>query len=242
MERDAAAHTPYTPRDRVAELILPDAPITDRDRLVVETLAKRVRFLTLAQVARVWWCGDPNSVARASRRIGRLGDIGLVGTCRVMIHPELPLRRPLAVWSPGDARPGFGAVAYEAHTRWTQPLRIETVVFATERAADAAGGHAGRPPKASEATHDAHVSAVYLRLLAARPDTASTWMHESAILAGRVKQRYRRRKPRYEKLPDAVVGVGEGTTFIEFAGAYARERVRAFHRYCEEQQTGYQLW
>ncbi len=242
MDHDAAKHSPYTARDRVAGPILPDAPITDRDRRIVEVLTERVRFLTLGQIARVWWSHDPHSIPTVTRRLHRLVDLGLVRTCRVMLHPELSLRAPLATWSPGRTRPDFGAVSYAARSRWTEPLRSEPIAFATARAADAAGGHAGRAPKPSEATHDAHLATLYLRFMTDRPAAAATWRHESDILASRHTVRTRRRRRRFEKLPDAVINECGQCVTVEFAGAYARDRVRAFHLYCETQGMRYELW
>lgn len=241
MQRDAVAHPRYTAIDGVAPGFLANLPIDDADRRLLAALALRVRFLTLRQIVRAPWCGVL-SEAHARRRAARLESLGLVRRARVMSHPVIPLNAPLTTWTPGGERPDFGAVGYAAGSRWTQGHQVEQIVFATERTADAAGGHPGRPPKASEATHDMHLAAIYLRFRETRPEAAETWRPESHILAGRRRVYARRRRRIVEKLPDAFIVEGGRTTFVEFAGAYTRDRVRAFHSYCEEKGIGYELW
>lgn len=142
---------------------------SDRDRRILDTLTARVRLLSLSQIARVFWSGvrDPRVAAR--KRLAVLERTGFLERLNVLARPELPLPAPVAKWAPGEAPPNFGAVAYQVQARWEQAPTPTTVVVATARAGHWCGGQGGRRPRTSEITHDLHLAAVYLRLLAEWP-------------------------------------------------------------------------
>jgi len=243
-QRDEPKHHPYTQRRRACSgaepPILDGWRVTAQERSIVETLTRRVRLLTLDQAGRAVQPVAPELLTAQRHGLDRLRRLGLVETARVLAHPEIELAQPLASWRPGEPTPRFGAIAYAAAARWAGESRTISVFWATRRAAETAGGHAGRAPRPSEATHDIHVSALYLLLRAHRPHIAATWKPDSIILAERLRTRAPTRFK--EKLPDAQVEHEGHVRVIEFAGAYSPERVAAFHRYCDRKRLEYELW
>ncbi len=93
------------------------------------------------------------------------------------------------------------------------------------------GGHGGRFPRESEETHDIHVSAIYLNLRLSAPALAVSWIHEEEIK--------RERKQSKGKLPDAIVSHRK---VIEFGGAYKKQKLIGFHRFCEANNFEYEVW
>jgi hypothetical protein len=209
--------------------------MTDRDREILETLTLRVRMLSVAQVARTFWSNGAIGEANSRRRLSQLDDAGLVHRLTVMARPELNLTEPLIDWRPGLEAPALGQVAYKLKRRWTEPVRSTAVVIATARAASQLGGTGGRRPRASEITHDLHMATVYLL---ARTDHARSrrWISEAA---------YSKRWGKAgERVPDAALLSSRGgrKKLIEVGGAYPKRKLEGFHRFCEDQELGYELW
>jgi hypothetical protein len=155
----------------------------------------------------------------------------------VTVFAKEPFRpeRPLATWEPGDEEPDFGRISYLLKTRFKAPARAKTVVIATAEAAKRLGGHGGRRPRRSEATHDLGLAAVYLHFLATAPRRAANWISEAGLT--------RRGEGRHSKLADALVTGSNGPgTVIEFGGEYSKAKLAEFHADCEERQRRYELW
>ena len=70
--------------------------LTARDFEILEVLTRRVRVLTLDQVARTWWQSSRLSNSNATARLKLLGHSRLINFHRAPAHPELPLEEP--VW------------------------------------------------------------------------------------------------------------------------------------------------
>ena len=203
-----------------------------RDRAILDVLVRRVRALSLDQVARTWWSGGGNPSGGAAARLRDLADAGLVDTFSMTAHPELPLHEPAAVWQPGQAVPDFGQVARVLARRWDQPVAATRCVVATEAAGARFGGSGGRYPSEDELTHDLHLAAVYLRMRAELPTRAALWTAEADLPKGQGV-----------KVPDAVVRDGLERTAIEFVGSsYSAAKLERFHRYCRAVGLGYELW
>ncbi len=206
---------------------------TERDREVVESLTLRVRIISPDQAARTWWPTTATGPRLARRRLDALGAAGFLRRMTVHTHPELDLTGPVVDWRPGDPSPAFGSVAYRLQKRWTQPIVQRAVYAATPRAARLFGGRAPGLKRPSQATHDLHVTTVYLKALAERPAVAAEWVSEDILAPLR----------RGEKLPDAlVVRFGKPTLVVEFGGAYDAERVERVHRDCADRRLPYELW
>jgi hypothetical protein len=63
------------------------------------------------------------------------------------------------------------------------------------------------------------------------PDECSSWVHEEEIKRDRKQQRGR--------LPDAMVNKSK---VVEFGGAYKKEKLLAFHKFCEARGLEYEVW
>ena len=190
---------------------------------VLAVLALRVRVLSVFQIARTW----PNLVAA----LKRLEAQGFVFTFTAVAHPELPLVGPVVRWTRGNELPDFGRASYLLRSRWNRPGIPTKCVIASRTAGRMFGGHGGRYPRESEESHDIHVAAVYLRFRSTFPELAASWVHEEEIKA--------ERKQRKGKLPDALIGKNR---VIEFGGAYKKEKLMGFHKFCESRGFDYEVW
>lgn len=205
--------------------------LTTRDGEILAALTGRVRVLTIGQVARTWWGETSKPEANATRRLRSLEDSGLVTVQSLISHPELELPGPVAAWQRGMPDPAFPKLARALSRRWTEPERATPCVVATAQAAAQFGGTGGRLPRDSEATHDIHFAAVYLRMVQELPTRARTWTPEAAL-----------KKGQGVKVPDALVRDGKYTTAIEFGGSYSGPKLAAFHGYCQGRALAYELW
>lgn len=208
--------------------------MTERDEAILDTLTRRVRVLSVSQVAATWWSQAKQGRDQATARLRELQELALVTLVPILARPEPPLESPVLVWRPTDPEPDFGAVSYRLRSRWTLPARRIMSVIATQRAAKRFAGKGGRMPRASEATHDLCLAAIYLRLLTNDPRRAKRWISEADLFeAG---------EGRDDRLPDALIITRAGKTVIECGGAYSRSKVSDFHRFCVERGWGYELW
>jgi hypothetical protein len=197
---------------------------------ILATLARCVRLFTVDQIARTWFTS--RRVAQA--RMRTLEAAGYLHMRDALLHPELALETPVVVWKPAQPQPPFGRIAHRLRTRWTGTVAAETVVVISEDAATQFGGLPAPPLRTDELTHDAHLAAVYLRYRRAAPELASTWIGERIIK--------NTRQIRSGPVPDASVRDGRRRRYIEFAGAYPKGRLEAFHEFCAASETTYELW
>jgi len=212
-----------------------DLALSDRDVDLIETLTRRLRVLTLCQVARTWWPGADQPIAAARHRAGQLQQAGYLAVFIAMAHPEIPLTSPVISWAPGHPMPDCGTASHRLRSRWGQHAVATHCVFATSRAGSQFGGYGGRRPRETEETHDIHLAQVYLLLKKQNPEAARFWVSEEAIR--------RRRKRQKEKLPDALIEAPNSHRVVEFGGAYSKAKLTMFHRYCaEELQIPYEVW
>ncbi len=206
----------------------------DIAREIISMLTHKVRAVTVSQAARGWW--EDTRVGRdaAERFLKLLQARGTLVSFTLRAHPELTLTEPVWCWRPGEPAPKFGAISYELRKRWTEPLRPTTIYVASEKSARIYAGFGGRLPRLLQATHDLHVSTVYLRLYRNDRQGAAQWISEDMLLAVR----------RGQKIPDAELVDSDGQTVrvVEFGGGYPPERVRDFHEYCDRRQVPYELW
>lgn len=207
---------------------------SERDRDILEALVLRVRVFSLPQLGRTWWGNTANPDLNAWQRMQMLQRDNLVVTFSGISHPELPLQKPVATWSPGTPEPAFGQISYRLQSRWALPPVATKYVTATRTARRHFGGAKGRLPRERELTHDIHLAAVYLRLRHENPSAAQQWISDETIQEQRGHTR--------EKLPDAILNLPSGRLVIEFGGAYGKEKLQGFHDYCEQQALPYEIW
>ncbi len=187
------------------------------------TLTHKVRVLTVLQIARTW--------PKVLSHLKRLEEEGLIFSFMTVAHPELTLLHPVIKWSKSGALPDFAKASYNLRGRWNQSGIATKCIIASRLTGRMFGGHGGRYPRESEETHDIHLAAVYLRFRLDAPTLAAGWIHEEEIK--------RDRKQRRGKLPDALVCKQR---VIEFGGAYKKNKLISFHRFCEARNLEYEVW
>ena len=209
--------------------------LTPRDNAILSALTTKVRLLTLAQMVEAWWPASSSARPNARKRVALLLEAGLIKTATVPAHPMLSLDQPILTWRPGDAAPDFDQVAYQLQSRWPREYVPTHVYHASHRAARHYGSRShGAIRHPDQATHDLHLSSVFLRVLRDYPQIALQWVGEDEFAPEREG----------EKLPDAVVKDAAGAVrlVIEFGGKYDPKRFKAFHEDCASRQLPYQLW
>ncbi len=190
----------------------PDLRLTERDERLAISLTQKVRLLSLPQAARL--CDT--TVAYMRRRLSRLQEAGVMTTAVVRSHPVLPLDEPIVTWRPGEASPDAAKVSYRLKARWTAPDRPLRVYFATRKAMQIWGGRAGRIRFPLQATHDVHVTQMYLRVVAEQPELAERWIGEDAVET----------EDRGKRTDALIVDPGGRTVCaMEFGGAYAYDAI-----------------
>jgi hypothetical protein len=214
--------------------------LTRRDVEILDALTKRVRVLSIPQIARTWWKDAADSERVASNRLRTLQAEKLVHIERLPAHPELLLEGPAATWWPGDAAPDFSALSYRLQSRWKRHPVLTACVSASKLAANRFGGYGGRPPRAVERTHDVHMAQVYLLYRTRNPELVRHWVFEEQVKAERRREK---RAPIWgEKLPDAFIRSEAGIRVVEFGGAYNKDKLTAFHGYCKDHLFSYEIW
>jgi hypothetical protein len=209
------------------------ASLTSRDLDIIESLTRRVRLLSLDQITAVWWA-EQGSARVVRRRLGRLVDRRLLATATINAHPLLHPEVPLFAWEPGEEEPDFEAVARRARVRWTLAAVPTEVYWATPVAASMYASGAHGLASVIHRDHDLLLSDVYVHYRTLRPDEACAWLGEDAL----PKAGYRVKDPDAFLFDDA----GRVRRVIESTGRYGTAQVRAFHDYCAELETPYELW
>ena len=187
----------------------------------MDVLNRRVRVLSLAQIARTWCTRERDPLARAKCLIEALERNAAVKPVSLLARPEIIPTEPLATWQPGLPPPDLGAVAWQLQRR-----RRDQPAVATQ----AVIGSASRLPRPTDTTHDLHLAGVFLLMCRELPTRASSWVFETDL------------RHTGEKLPDAVVTDGKGKTVIECGGEYDRKRLEEDHEYFAGLGYGYEIW
>lgn len=216
--------------------------LTIRDLEIFEALTKRVRVLSVQQIARTWWA-DSHRVAQ--NRLRGLATDGLLQIQSLPAHPELCLEEPVSVWTPGAPNPDFGSISYQLQSRWREHPVLTACVSASKLAAKRFGGYGGRPPRSVERTHDIHMARVFLLYRERHPELVREWVFEEQVKTER-RQALRNAELDYssveQKLPDAFLRSASGTKVIEFGGAYGKDKLLGLHAYCKEHSFPYEIW
>jgi hypothetical protein len=207
--------------------------LMSRDVEILTTLTTKVRVMSVAQIGRIWWPESTHGSMHAWRRLKRLEALRLVSTYRAMGHPLLPLASPIIAWQPGEPIPAFASASYCLKSRWNRPPQVNVCVIATATAAVRFGGYAGRKSRATEQSHDLHLSEVYLHLRARSPELAKLWRSETDL---------QKSMPSGGRLPDAMIDTHSGPLVIEFGGGYSKEKLAAFHAWCAAEKYPYEVW
>lgn len=216
---------------------VPKLEPTSRDREVIEALTRRVRLLTLAQIARTWWPEATGPLTLARRRLDRLAAAGYLESADRLARPEIRLAKPLARWKPGRPVPDAARISHLGRSRFTDAPRTHRIFWASPRTMREHVGIRTRAPRTNEISHDLHLAQVFLRLRDDRPELAIGWTAEwmPAPRAGR-------RSSTASKKPDALVRTRDKVIAIEFVGHYTPHTITEFHTYCARRGYWYELW
>ena len=203
-----------------------------RDLILLEALAQRVRLIGQRQAAEAFWRGH---LANTRRRLNQLATAGMVTRSIVNAQPLPELTEPVVRWQPGQPHPDPNRIAFQLQNRWRfRALRPTVVYFPTSRTIAQFGGRERSQALLTQVTHDLGVTAVWLRY--AQQDSAMTamWVGEDILAPTRVDQ----------KLPDAALvdQHGEPKLLIEFGGSYGAARIADFHDDAAARGLPYHLW
>jgi 2-succinyl-5-enolpyruvyl-6-hydroxy-3-cyclohexene-1-carboxylate synthase len=202
---------------------------------LIDVLARRVRVLTVGQIARTWFSAAADPHQAALKALRRLECAEMVWINTQMVHPELPLAEPLLDWHPdANVEPCFDRLAWLTEKRWQARPERTHVVRATAKARALRGALAcGRKAlRASDLTHDVHVAAVFLLFAKENPQLAASWSGEDEILAWK--------RALTSRIPDAVIEQDGEEIAVDFAGRYDARKLRAMH--ADYRCQRYQLW
>ena len=210
--------------------------LTSRDCEILDHLSTAVRLFSLDQIAHAWWRGSVDPRKLADERIRQLARAGWVERFSVLARPMPKITAPVACWRPGQLAADFGKIAWRVQSRWKKgPRRCLVVVASNRTTKSRTGKQARRIKQYFQLTHDLGVAETFLRFKETRPEEATLWKGEGIISPLRRKK----------KVPDAIIAgdsIWPPRLVVEFAGAYARERIEVFHWFCEKEQLAYELW
>jgi hypothetical protein len=209
--------------------------LSQRDDDICRILTHKVRVLSLPQIAATWFASAAGPLRAARKCVAALQEAGLVTVATLVVHPPVAVPAPLVTWSPGDAEPNLGSLAYRLERRWPLAPVPTSLVTATRKAAARYGGHGGRQSRRSEASHDLSLAGLYLHMRMRSSLRAQAWVSEAALLA----EGWGRRQP----LPDALLRFARGRQIaVEFAGTYPKHRLKRFHAFCARRGLTYEVW
>lgn len=210
-------------------------PWTSWELDVVETLARRVRMMSITQIARIWWPQLP-SHKTIRVKLARLRRADLIRRTMVNVASPGNVKRPLFAWRPGFdlAAPDCHRLSQFAKRRWNSAARPTEVYWASPQAANLFGSSGGELPTLLHRDHDLLLGEVYVIYRQRAPELAVRWLGEQAL----PKAGYRL------KDPDAFIVDDQGrlTCAVESAGRYGVQQIESFHQHCVDQQLAYELW
>lgn len=199
----------------------------------IETLACRVRVMSLRQV-RQSWTTDFAEGTGIDETISQLIRAGLVvGEVRPVATADIG-DKPIFAWRPGSAAPECRVLAAAVKERWPDTKTQTPLLSATSKACRLFGAAGGGLPPTSHTGHDLILAEVYVRIRLTAPLIASTWLGENAAPMAE----------RGVKNPDAYLTDDSGSPcrVIESGGRYSTRQIQAFHDHCAAASLPYELW
>ena len=135
--------------------------LRQRDMVVLEALALRVRVLGQRQAADAFWSGH---IANTRRRLQQLVTEGLLTRAFVPARPLPEILQPIVRWQPGQPMPDANRISNQLQSRWKfRSLRPTVVYFPTEKTILQFGGRNRSQNKTTQITHDLGVTATWIR-------------------------------------------------------------------------------
>ena len=206
---------------------------TQRDYDILQSLAIRIRMLSVTQATQIWW-PQRESLRDSRRCLRRLTAGGLVHRYVINAHPLLAVTAPLTSWKPGQLEPDCHELSLAARRRWNRPTIPLEVFTASKQTANLFGGVAYGLPRLEQRDHDLLLADAFVAYRCNRPSEAEHWVGEDFLpKAGfRIKD------------PDAFLinDHGQMTHVIESAGRYTPKQINSFHEHCSALDLPYELW
>ena len=212
---------------------VPTPFLRNRDREILDILARKVPFLSLRQIADAFFASD---MGNAIRRLATLEENGWLASYRMNARTSPAIDALLIAWNPGQDQAHSSRIAFQLSKRWLrQGTRMRLCYFAGKKFEAVTGIPCQtKPSHQMQASHDLGLAALYLFFRTQRPDDAALWVGEKAYTCFDGKS----------QRPDAVLldAAGKPTKAIEFGGLYNSKRLDRFHRWCQQRSLPYELW
>jgi len=206
--------------------------ISERDEQIFHTLGFKVRLMTFDQVATTWWNDTRSGLKSAKKRLSLLIKNKYLKCLYVHAQPIIEIKGPVYTWTPPSGPPPDAiSLSTKFKNRLSAPPQVIPVFILTQKCANLIGGIGGKLLNHLHATHDLHVSEVYVFLLKNDLESANAWVGEDFF--------NKRGKGLVD--PDAIIK-NSPETFVEFCGKYDAQRIIHFHKDCQNNNKGYQLW
>jgi len=188
--------------------------LTEITTKIAETLATKVRVMTVRQLAEHFYGEKKDPVACAQRAARKLQREGWATTWPAAVR-HLNIDRPLLCWNPGGGIPEFGKLAWRNERRWRNEVpRPSLCLTSTNKAKAHFAGHC-RTSRRRELEHDINIAQLYLALCRTEPQVAATWLHEDAL------------SHTHSARPDAIIERHSQTVVLDLVGSsYHREKLR----------------
>lgn len=199
---------------------------------LLETLTRRVRLMSLAQLKALWRISARNRRV-LGRRVSRLCAARLLDIHTINVQ-VLNAAGPLFAWRPGAEEPNPEVLSRRSQARWQLPAVPMTVCVASRLAANLFGSTSAGLPKLEHRNHDILLAGVYVFYRLRRPQQATFWTGEHALPKAGFQI----------KDPDAFLIDGQGQVIrvIESAGRYRPNQIESFHEHCADEGLSYELW
>ena len=212
--------------------------LTDRDLSVLDTLAWRVRVMTISQISRAYFGLDDRY---ASRRVAALARTQLLVTHSVVARVPGLFLSPMFRWEEGESPPAANRISVKLMERWRNlPALAVTVVTLGSRGAKLVGGNrTARIAHVHQVGHDLGLTEVYIRHLDRVPAIMTRWFGEHAL---RVLQDSGTES--WGLRPDAVMldSREKVAHAIELGGLYSPARIQALHEALASYGVTYEIW
>jgi len=200
---------------------------------LIETLASRVRVLSLKQIHQGWpeMQASPQGILPTVNRLVQAGL--LIGDIRKLQEPPIT-ELPLCNWSPGYPKPNFELLKNHIQSRWDGPPLSMPIVAATQKACNLFGSSAGEIPPLTHLNHDLLLAQVHIQYRCQQPELCENWLGEDAVEMAE----------HGIKNPDAFLFDSNGNVarVIESTGNYSLKQLESFHHHCQVSDLPYELW
>ena len=203
--------------------------MTERDLDIIETLACRVRVMTLSQIANLWCEGD---VADTLEHLNQLALTGAIEHTKTYSQYE---KRSECVfrWTPTDQEPSFEQIVESRFAGQRTHNIAGDIYTATRFAANLFASEFTEFPSPEERPEQLRLSDAYVAHCSSRSTEASFWFNCRAGEPDTSNQT----KPEV-----FIVDTEASPTRAVSLLSRSVQRFKATHRYCQHEGISYELW